>query len=200
MSDLPELLRRARAGDPEATGELLERHRAYLSLLARRALDQRVQARVAPSDIVQQTMLEAQRDLVGFRGQNSAEFAAWLRHILQHNVHEILDQHLGAQKRAVTREQRLPTDEGDTGHPRQLPADNQSSPSQRAMRGEQAVQLAEAIESLPTDQREAIRLRYLEGLTLKELAEQLDRSEAAVAGLLKRGLRKLRDWFDNASI
>ena len=61
------------------------------------------------------------------------------------------------------------------------------------MRGEQAVRLAMLLGKLPQDQREALRLRYLEGKTLLEIAERLDRSEMAVAGLLKRGLRSLRD-------
>jgi RNA polymerase sigma-70 factor (ECF subfamily) len=63
------------------------------------------------------------------------------------------------------------------------------------MLGEAAARLAEAIESLPEDQREAIRLRHLEGWTLEQLAVRFGRSESAVAGLLKRGLRGLRHHF-----
>ena len=60
------------------------------------------------------------------------------------------------------------------------------------MRGEDAVRLAAALCELPEDQRKAVRLRHLEGFTLQQLAEHFDRSPEAVAGLLKRGLRKLR--------
>jgi RNA polymerase sigma-70 factor (ECF subfamily) len=59
--------------------------------------------------------------------------------------------------------------------------------------------LAQAVETLPEDQREAIRLRYLEGWSLAQIAEHFDRSQVAVAGLLKRGLRGLREYFDGAS-
>ena len=68
----------------------------------------------------------------------------------------------------------------------------QSSPSSRAMRGEAAVRLAQAMDRLPTDQCEAIRLRYLEGSSLTQIATEMQRSEVAAAGLLKRGLRGLR--------
>ena len=61
------------------------------------------------------------------------------------------------------------------------------------MKGERAVRLAIMLGKLPEVQREAIRLRYLEGRTLQQIAESIGRSEMAVAGLLKRGLRSLRD-------
>ena len=60
------------------------------------------------------------------------------------------------------------------------------------MRDEQSVRLAAALAKLPDDQREAVRLRHLEGCTLAELAERFNRSEDAVAALLKRGLENLR--------
>ena len=61
------------------------------------------------------------------------------------------------------------------------------------MKGERAVRLAIMLGKLPEVQREAIRLRYLEGRTLQQIAKSIGRSEMAVAGLLKRGLRSLRD-------
>ena len=72
-------------------------------------------------------------------------------------------------------------------------ASRQSSPSSRAMRGEAAVRLAQAMDRLPIDQCEAIRLRYLEGSSLTQIATEMQRSEVAAAGLLKRGLRGLRN-------
>jgi RNA polymerase sigma-70 factor (ECF subfamily) len=68
----------------------------------------------------------------------------------------------------------------------------ESSPSQRVLAGEQAVLLAQSLEELPADQREAVRLRFLEGCSLAEIAERLSRSREAAAGLLKRGLFQLR--------
>ena len=60
------------------------------------------------------------------------------------------------------------------------------------MQGELAMQLAAKMEALPESQQEALRLRYLEGMSLAEISEAMGRSDTAVAGLLKRGLRQLR--------
>ena len=186
-----ELLEQARRGDEAALGTLLERYRGYLRLLAQRRLGGRLQARLDPSDVVQQTFLEAQRDLASFRGSSEQALLAWLLRILDHNTAQAIQRHLLAQKRDARREQ---SPAGDSGAlPRfEAVAAEQSSPSQRAMRGEQAVRLAAALMTLPEDQCEAIRLRHLEGLTVKQLAAHFGRSEVAVAGLLKRGLRTLR--------
>lgn len=190
-----ELLKLARAGDQDAWGTLLEQYRAYLRFIAQRRMDPRLRARVDASDVVQQTFLEAARDLNAFRGEAEEEFVVWLRRILEHNVSEEVQKHLAAQKRTARREQSL-----DDSRPRGFPlrgqlASEQSTPSQRLMRGERAVQLARAVDSLPTDQCEAVRLRHFEGLSLKQLAEHFGRSETAVAGLLKRGLRGIRKFF-----
>jgi len=192
-----ELIAEARAGNDEALGVLLDRYRPYLRLLAQRGIGSELQARVDPSDVVQRAFLDAHRDWTGFRGQAEPELVAWLRRILENNVSETVGEHIHAQKRS-TRKERSLTESGDGALAADLAAD-QSSPSQRAMRGEAAVVLAQAIETLPDDQREAIRLRYLEGWTLAQITEHFDRSQVEVAGLLKRGLRGLRKYFDGAS-
>lgn len=189
-------LEAAKSGDPEAIGKVLEHYRDYLRLVARNELDRRVQARVDPSDVVQQTMLEAQQGIGGFRGERSGELAAWLRQILIHNMHQVYDEHLKAQKRSARREQPV-VDPVDGRQRLDWLAGELTTPSQVAMREERAVLLAQAIEALPEDQREAVRLRHLEGCSLRQLATRLERSETAAAGLLKRGMRRLRVWFQD---
>lgn len=71
-----------------------------------------------------------------------------------------------------------------------------SSPSQKAMRHEDALQLANALEQLPDAQRETVVLRHLQGYSLNEIAAKMDRSPTATAGLLKRGLKRLREILD----
>jgi len=195
-SEVNDLLAKARRGDSNALGCLLQRYGPYLKLLAQRRLDQRLQARIDPADVVQQTFLEAQRDLAQFRGRTESELMAWLRTILDHNIAQVVQKHLLAQKRDATRERSL-NDSRQGGGPlaSRLPAE-QSSPSQRAMRGESAVRLALAMSALPEAQQEAIRLRHLEGLSLAEIGQRMQRSELAVAGLLKRGLRGLRTQLE----
>ena len=191
--DITDLLVRARAGDAEAVGKLLDHYRPYLRLLALRQLDSNVRVRVDASDVVQQTCLEAFRDLAQFRGCHEAELVAWLRQILRNNVSQTLQQHVFTKRRSVDRERPLDRGgEGEGGNLGHVLQSDQSSPSCRAMRGESAVRLAQALETLSEDQREAVRLRHLEGMSLAQLAERFGRSEVAVAGLLKRGLRALR--------
>lgn len=196
---IEDLLARARTGDRDAAGSLLRRHRPYLKLIAQRSLDARVVVRVDPSDIVQQACLEAYRDLPAFRGASEGEWIAWLRRILQNTIAQTVEQHVLTQKRAVHRERSLEA-LLEPGRPLgEFVELEGSSPSQRVLRGEAAVRLAEAIAMLPQDQAEAIRLRHLEGWTLERLAGHFGRSEAAVAGLLKRGLRKLRGHLQHVS-
>ena len=176
--------------------QALERYRAYLHLLARLQLDRRLQARVDASDIVQQTLLRAVRGASEFRGGTDADVAAWLRRILTNTLANAL-RDAGRQRRDVRREQPLnaAVEESSARLESWLVAD-QSSPSQRAICAEQAVELADALARLPEAQREALTLHHLQEWTLDQVAEHLGRSTAAVAGLIKRGLQSLRQHFD----
>lgn len=185
------LLDQALTGDPEALGNLLEHYRAYLTVLAKRYLDKRLSGRLDPSDIVQITFLEAQRDLASFRGHQIEELLGWLRNILRNNVSSAHQQHLFAQKRSAGREvSNSPTDSRPAVT--DLIPSETTSPSQRLMRDEAAVYLANCLEEISETQREALRLRYVEGLSLKEISNEMEKSEMAAAGLLKRGLQALR--------
>jgi RNA polymerase sigma-70 factor (ECF subfamily) len=191
------LLRQARRGDTKAVGQLLEQHRESLRRLAERQLQGRVGVRVAASDVVQQTFLEAHRNFNQFAGGGEAELASWLRRILQHNIAGVIRDHALLQKRSVRREQSLNDSQARPETPQEVAAD-QSSPSQRAIRGEDEDQLAQAMAALPTDQREAVRLRHLQGWPLERIATHMGRSVAATAGLIKRGMQALREEFREA--
>lgn len=189
VSAIHDLLDRARQGDPEALGCLLEANRPRLRLQAERQLRGRLAARVDASDIIQQTFLEAHRSFGQFAGQAEPEWVAWLQSILSHRLALAVRDNVLLQKRDLRREQ--PLDGPGNGLPFPLPADG-SSPSQRAIRGEEVQQLAAALALLPPEQREAVRLRHLEGQPLAAIAERLGRSPAAAAGLIKRGMSALR--------
>lgn len=185
----------SKGGDNEALGRLLEQYRGYLLMLAHRYLSERLRRRVDPADIVQLTYLEAKRDLPSFRGETPAEFAGWLRGTLKNNVATAVTRHVTTQKRSVRREvDPAPASPGKDfmgGWIGQLPGST-TSPSGVAIRAEAVVALLEALHQLPETQAEAIRLRYMEGLPLADIVERMGKSEMAVAGLLKRGLKKLR--------
>src|SRR5947209_10676268 len=111
-----ELLRRACAGDDDARGRLLEAYRGYLTLLARVQLGQRLQGKADPSDLVQETFLEAHRDFAQFRGRTEAELAAWLRQILAHNLANLVRHYRGTQRRDVRLEQQLALEVEESSH------------------------------------------------------------------------------------
>jgi RNA polymerase sigma-70 factor (ECF subfamily) len=179
-----EQLRSALEGNPDALGALLETHRAYLKILARRYVDGRMGARLDESDLAQQTCLSALRHFGEFRGDSLGEFVAWLRKIHERKIQNSYRRHLGTGKRSIEHEQRL--NEIDP-----IVTDS-LSPSQRAMQSEAAVELARALEQLPDEQREAVRLRYLEGLSMEQIGQALGKSRDAVVGLVKRGILNLR--------
>jgi RNA polymerase sigma-70 factor (ECF subfamily) len=174
--------------DVPVGGADLERFRSYLRLLARTGLGRRLQSKLDASDLVQQTLLEAHQDLGQFRGQGEAALAAWLRQVLARNLANAA-RDLGRQKRDAARELSL---EDSAARLEGWLAAEQLSPSRGAVRHENAVQLAQALEALPANQRDAVVLRHLEGLSLADIAARLGCTTAAVTGLLHRGLKNLR--------
>jgi RNA polymerase sigma-70 factor (ECF subfamily) len=178
-------------------GDDLERYRAYLQLLARLRLDSRLRTKLDPSDVVQQTLLEAHQARASFTGDGSG-LAAWLRQILARNLANALRDYRRA-RRDVAREQPLDAALDDScARAEASLAAEQSSPSADAQRQEDAVRLAAALERLPEEQREAVALRHLEGRPLADISRHLGKSPSAVAGLLHRGLKRLRELLREA--
>ncbi len=170
----------------------LEQYRSYLGLLARIQMPAQVRGRIDASDIVQQTMLQAYLAAEDYRGSTEAERAAWLRRILARNLaHALRDNR--RQKRDVRRERSLQAAmDASSACLADWLAAEQTSPSAKAVFNERVLQLTQALEELPEAQRTAIELHYWQGLKLAEVAQRLGRTNAAVAGLLHRGLRALR--------
>jgi len=176
-----------------ADGPDLERFRPYLLLLARMQLGDRGRARLEPSDVVQQTLLEAHRRRAQFRGTTDAERAGWLRQVLACEIADAL-RGLGRAKRDVHRERAI--EEMLSGASSRLDAwlaADQSSPSERAVQNEQVLRLAAALAELPDDQRRAVELKHLHGESVAAIAASMGRTETAVGGLLRRGMTRLRE-------
>jgi RNA polymerase sigma-70 factor (ECF subfamily) len=187
------LLSLARAGDGEALGRLLELYRNYLTLLARTQIGRRLQGKVDPSDLVQETFLAAHRDFGTCRAATEKELVGWLRKILAANLTDLVRRYCGARRRDVRLERQLADELNESSRALNLEAmARQPSPSAQAVRREQAVLLADALQTLPADYREAIVLRHLEGLSFLEVARRMDRSVDSVEKLWVRGLARLR--------
>jgi RNA polymerase sigma-70 factor (ECF subfamily) len=152
-----------------------------------------IPTRVDPSDVIQQTCLDVYLEMANFRGSHEAQWSSWLRRILENNVYQVIRRHIQTQKRTVTKEAKVDETPSGSVLDRGRFVANDISPSHQAMKDERAVRLAGMLEDLVGGQREAIRLRFLEGNSMSEIALAMDRTEMAVAGLVKRGLRKLRE-------
>lgn len=165
-----------------------EHFRPYLILLARQGLDQRLQAKVDISGVVQQTLLEADKDWQQIERRPTHEQTAWLRKLLANNLRdEARKWHTAA--RNVDLEQSIHDSELRF---QEFLAAKQSSPSCVAARNEDLIRLANSLLSLPDDQRDAIEQHHLRGLPLADVAINLNRSKEAVAALLYRGMQQLR--------
>ena len=176
---------------PAARPDLM-RYRDYLLLLARAQIDPRLRPKLDASDVVQQTLLEAHRGLAQLRGTASGEVAAWLRQILARNLANAA-RDLSRQKRDVGREQSLEQMvEASSARLEAWLTGPDSSPHNIVSQHEDLMRLATALAALPEPQREAVELRHLRGLSLNDIAARLDRTPAAVAGLLHRGMTVLR--------
>jgi len=187
--EVRELILRARRGDHGALGKLLERYRRYFHSMARDELDSRLNRRIDASDIVQESFLDAQRGFAKFEGAEEDDLIHWLRRVVLHNVIEQARHHKGAQKRSLDREI---TGTRSGGHRDSTIASEESSVGSRMVRREESDILFQTMEALPVAQREAVRLHYLDGWAVRQIAEYLDRTEVGVAGLIKRGVRSLR--------
>lgn len=188
----------ARAGDAAALGRLLGMYRSYLKLLARVQIDRRLNGKVDPSDVVQDTFLYAQQAFAMFRGTTEAEVMAWLRRILASRLKDLVRRFCAAQRRSVRLERRLDGELEQTSLSVQRLAARESSPSQKASRREQAALVADAVARLPAAYRDVLVLRHMEELTFAEIAGRMGRSEDSVKKLWVRALAALRRSFGGA--
>ena len=179
---------------PEPEDQVFEGYRSYLYLLARSNIAPRHRARLDPSGLVQQTLFDAHQRQGQFRGTTGAEAMAWLQQILANNLADAV-RGLARAKRDVSREQSLDQIADTFSRVDDWLVAVQSSPGERAVRSEELFRMADALTRLPDLPREAIVLHYLQELPLAEVGRQLNKTPAAVAGLLHRGLKRLREMM-----
>jgi RNA polymerase sigma-70 factor (ECF subfamily) len=170
--------------------DVLGSYRPYLLLLARMQVSPRLRAKFDPSDVVQETLLRAYQGMAQFRGDDSA-LRSWLNGILANVIAEAWRKS-NAAKRDIDREETIVRLADSSGRLEAWLIAKGLGPGVQAARNEQLTLLAQALEELADDQRDAIEFRYFHQLSVREVAALTGKSTAAVAGLLRRGLESLR--------
>jgi RNA polymerase sigma-70 factor (ECF subfamily) len=181
----------ARTGSSEALGRLLMGCRDYLLLMANRSLAPELRAKVNPSDVVQDTFLEAHRDFERFHGERLDELLAWLTHLLANNMANLTRHYLHARKRDVHREVQL--SEGEVKARLEAVLD---TPSAVAIAGEEEKALAAAKARLPESYRQVLDLRYNKQQTFAQIGLTLTCSAEAARKLWARAVHRLQRELD----
>jgi RNA polymerase sigma-70 factor (ECF subfamily) len=176
----------------------LEHYRDYLLLLARAQLDPLLRGKLDPSDLVQQTLLRAHEKRDQFRGQSEGELATWLRRILANKLTDAV-RAFAARGRDLGLEKSLEAaiDQSSARLEAWLAADD-SSPSQHAIRQEQLLRQSVAMAQLPEDQRTAMELQHVQQYTIEAIRQRMGHSKAAVGGLVRRGMKRLRELLNDS--
>lgn len=186
-------LQRIRARDTSALADFLQERRAPLMAFIERQLGQALRRKVEPDDVFQETSAEAVRALPGVELGDRDPFS-WLCQIAERRIVDLHRRYFDAQKRDAGREVPLAAGGADTSAPNlaQMLAASITSPSAAFSRQVREQRLESALQALPEDQREALRLRYQFEMPSKEIAEKLGKTDAAIRVMLTRALKKLQ--------
>ena len=195
------LVERAEQGDSAAVQELFSRYRAQLRRMISVHMDRRMAVRVDPSDVVQDTLVQASNKLSDYLQQRPLPFYPWLRRLASERLIQLYRHHIRSQKRSILREQTrqisLP-DESVVELANQLIASD-TSPSSRFARGQRLDQVKSALERLATTDREVLVLRHLEQLTVPQTAEVLGVSQSVVKTRHFRAIQRLHRLLEESS-
>lgn len=187
------LIDEARRGSVDAIGRLIQDCRGFLLAIANRELESDFAPKVGASDLVQETMLSAQRCIGDFHGQNRDELLAWLRGILVNDIKEARRRFLAAQ-RDVRREQPMSQRHGD--HQARNVADAEATPATGAIAREEAARLESAMQRLSSQDREILELRNWQRLSFAEIGKRTGRSSEAARKLWSRAVVRLQSEME----
>ena len=189
-ADTEQLLHQVRAGEPQARNELFSKHRDFLHRFVALRTSRMLQARLDPSDVVQETQLEALRRLDEYLARPTLCFRLWLRQLAYDRLLQLRRRHVRAQCRSVNRDIHLPED-SSVQLARQLLSAS-PEPSAELLNKELVRRIREAVHQLPEADREMVLLRDFEGLSNQEAAQLLDLKSATASQRYGRALIRLR--------
>ena len=177
---------------PQPIDELLNDRKPQLLAFIERRLGDSLRRKIAPADIFQETALAAMTAWPGLELGDRDPFG-WLCQLAEQRIVDA-SRRFGARKRSAEREVSLHQQAPDASRALiDLLSATLTSASQAFARNERERKLAEAVEQLPAESRDALRWRYVDGLPTKEIATRLKKSDGAVRVLLTRTLHKLQE-------
>ena len=188
-----ELIERARQGDRVARDALLERYRGSLNRMVASRLDRRLASRVDASDVVQETLMVAARQMDDYLRDRPISFLGWLRQLAADRVVDSHRHHLGSQRRSVHRESQAPEyDDQSMGVLVRRLIGNDTSPSNHLARQERIERVTVALAALKPNDRDVLAMHFLEHLSATEIAEALGIQEKAVRSRIFKALDRFR--------
>jgi RNA polymerase sigma-70 factor (subfamily 1) len=197
VDETADLVRRAQAGQRPALNTLFGRFRPTVVNLARRRIGGRLRSKEDPEDLAQTTIREAARDLSGYEYRGKRSFLNWLSRILQNKIRDKAE-YYSAAKRDSSREGGFTLARHDGDDLAFEPPSLAPSTTRIVERDEEFEALHEHLERLSPLHRDAIRLVYFEGLTLREAGLRMGgRSEDAVRMIVRRAAERLRTALEN---
>jgi RNA polymerase sigma-70 factor (ECF subfamily) len=195
-----ELTRRVKQGDDDALLQYAKACKPQLLAFVERNLSDAMRRKVEAVDIVQDASISAFNS-IGEVDLSEREPFSWLCHLAERKIIDAHRKYFGAQKRSASREVGLgsPGSESRPGGIIDMLITSMTSPSKAFSRNQREFKLLQALETLPEEQRAAIRLRYVEGLPTKEIAAQIGKSDVATRVMLSRSLSKLQEVLGDDS-
>ena len=196
--ELETLLHEAAHGNREAVEHILGRYRGRLREMVALRLDRRLLGRFDPSDVVQDTLMDASRKLPDYLKRRPLPLYPWLRQLALERLIDLHRQHVKTKKRSVSREEPLDALPGESAALlAQRVAASGTNPSARIIQQELRLRVQAALEELAPRDRELLVMLYLEQLSIREAAQSLEITEKAVVMRHLRALdrlqRRLRD-------
>ena len=200
-ADVQTLLSKAQAGDLLAFQQLLSRHHARLVAALAPMIPTSARSAIEAEDVCQEAYADAARSLPRFEARGAGSFFGWLLAIARHRLVDML-RALRAEKRGGVRGvvELLGRDAGSTVCLLEQMAAHSHTPSRSLAAREVIEAVQAAIEQLPVDQRDAVRMRYVEGLSLQITADHMGRRIGAVAMLCQRGLKRLSTHLQHLNL
>ena len=180
-----------RRGDADGLATFIEQHRGQLTAFLQKRTGSHLRIKIDPEDIFQEVVADALR-AVAQDDWEPCEPLHWLYALCERRIIDAHRHYFAAQKRSAAREAKLSSGIALED----LLVASMTTPSAAFSRNQKELAMVAAIGTLPPEQQEALRMRYLKGMPSKEIASQLGKTDGAVRVMLSRGIARLQTLLD----